>query len=186
MTMKQTIMKNNQKGFTLIELMIVVAIIGILAAIAIPNFLQYQLKAKTAEAKTNIGAIRTSQESFMAENDSYVICAVKGGGLTGSKVIWGAVAAGDGFSEIGYAPSGPVYYQYEAAVGGGNAVANVAGTGIAGDDEVCISAAADLDTDGANGEYGFATSFADVATTGSVAGAVTADGAVQDLAPGVF
>lgn len=65
------IMKN-QKGFTLIELMIVVAIIGILAAIAIPNFLRYQAKAKQGEAKTNLGAIGTNAESFRAENDTYV------------------------------------------------------------------------------------------------------------------
>ena len=53
--------KNNKKaGFTLIELMIVVAIIGILAAIAIPNFIRYQLRSKTTEAKTVIGGIKTS------------------------------------------------------------------------------------------------------------------------------
>ncbi|MFH2013097.1 MAG: prepilin-type N-terminal cleavage/methylation domain-containing protein [Pseudomonadota bacterium] len=61
----------NEKGFTLIELMIVVAIIGILAAIAIPNFLSYQKKAKTAEAKTMLANIRTMEEAYLAENDTY-------------------------------------------------------------------------------------------------------------------
>src|SRR5580765_6084128 len=61
-----------QKGFTLIELMIVVAIIGILAAIAIPNFLQYQMKSRQSEAKTNLQAIKTSEVSFQAERGCYI------------------------------------------------------------------------------------------------------------------
>ncbi len=63
--------KKNETGFTLIELMIVVAIIGILAAIAIPNYLNYQCKAKQAEAKSNLGAIRTMEEAYFAANDAY-------------------------------------------------------------------------------------------------------------------
>jgi type IV pilus assembly protein PilA len=64
-------MRKFQKGFTLIELMIVVAIIGILAAIAIPNFIKFQAKAKQSEAKTNLKAIFTAKKSFFAENNTY-------------------------------------------------------------------------------------------------------------------
>lgn len=63
--------RKKAKGFTLIELMIVVAIIGILAAIAIPNFMNYQCKAKQSEAKSNLGNIRTAQEAYYAEHDEY-------------------------------------------------------------------------------------------------------------------
>lgn len=64
-------MFKNSKGFTLIELMIVVAIIGVLAAIAIPNFLNYQCKAKQSEAKQALGSMRTGQEAYFAEYDEY-------------------------------------------------------------------------------------------------------------------
>ncbi|MBF5044740.1 prepilin-type N-terminal cleavage/methylation domain-containing protein [Aggregicoccus sp. 17bor-14] len=59
------------RGFTLIELMIVVAIIGILAAIAIPNFIKFQARSKQSEAKTNLKAIFTAQKSVYGEKDTY-------------------------------------------------------------------------------------------------------------------
>ena len=65
-------LKKIAKGFTLIELMIVVAIIGILAAIAIPNFVKFQCRSKRSEAKTNLKAMYVAQESYRGENDSYV------------------------------------------------------------------------------------------------------------------
>ena len=64
-------MKKLAKGFTLIELMIVVAIIGILAAIAIPNFVKFQCRSKQSEAKGNLKSIYVAEEAYRADQSTY-------------------------------------------------------------------------------------------------------------------
>ena len=64
----QTMKHNIQKGFTLIELMIVVAIIGILAAIAIPAYTDYTIKSRVSEGASLVGSAKTAMEVYWSEN----------------------------------------------------------------------------------------------------------------------
>ena len=118
-----------QKGFTLIELMIVVAIIGILAAIAIPNFLTYQMKSRQSEARVNLGAIKTSEISFQGERGCFISAsspAAAGTVPAGTNAVaWvpGVLTASlctgttpvflGTYFDIGFLPSGGVRYQYD-------------------------------------------------------------------------
>ena len=63
--------KNNEKGFTLIELMIVIAIIGILAAIAIPQFSAYRKRSFNSAAQSDVRNAGTAQEAYFVDNETY-------------------------------------------------------------------------------------------------------------------
>jgi prepilin-type N-terminal cleavage/methylation domain-containing protein len=109
---------NNERarGFTLIELMIVVAIIGILASVAIPSFRNYQLTSKRAEAYANLSALAKAQKSYFAEFNTFVsVNSEPAGALgTGPTSIKRDKASIDiAFSAVGWAPEGDVFFDYD-------------------------------------------------------------------------
>jgi type IV pilus assembly protein PilA len=154
----------NRKGFTLVELMIVVAIIGILAAIAIPNFLQFRLKAKTSEAKSNLGAIRSTEVAYFAEWDVYV------GNQPTTPVDRATVADPDKkkpwvfstrFSVLGFAPEGDVFFSY--VIDPGTAIPDYP----SGTEGFTVRAIGDLDADGALSEFSVTNASTEIAKTGA-------------------
>jgi type IV pilus assembly protein PilA len=95
-------MKNAQKGFTLIELMIVVAIIGILAAVAIPAYSNYTKKAKFTEVVNATQAIKTAVESCASDQASTLTCLAGSNGIpVAIGASSGAATAGDGTVRFG-------------------------------------------------------------------------------------
>lgn len=175
---------NKMKGFTLIELMIVVAIIGILAAIAIPNFIKYQLRSKTAEARTNMGGIKTSQESFRSTEDNYanITTATGNTGTLTTKVPWtevlcpatctrtGTVNCTE-FTCIGYKPAGWVYYEYRSP----HRLAGAAGVTA----EFAVGAQGDLDGDTNMGQFEYGSANQVGATNAVINSGITGCGAIS-------
>jgi len=157
-------MKRSPKGFTLIELMIVVAIIGILAAIAIPNFLRYQLRSKLSELKTNVEAIYKSEASLMqservlcagAPTGAFVGMAATPAGAPGAqKIVWAATDIVTA-SAIDWMVQGATYGQYAVATdgGAGAACAAPAGLGTFGY-ATSITGYSDIDGDGNTAQVG--------------------------------
>jgi type IV pilus assembly protein PilA len=67
-------LKMTREGFTLVELMIVVAIIGVLASIAVPQYSKFQAKSRQSEVRIQLGGAYTVEQSFAAENSTYTGC----------------------------------------------------------------------------------------------------------------
>lgn len=115
-----------ERGFTLTELMIVVVIMGILAAIAIISFRKYVQYSKTSEVYTVLGDIRAKQEGYRAEFSQY--CAIDGQNLSGgaphpgwpdpkgSKQPWGSPPPTN-WQQLGFSVHSAVYAGYRVAAG---------------------------------------------------------------------
>lgn len=130
-------------GFTLIELMLTVSIVGILATVAIPTMMRFQLKAKAAESRVNIAAIREAEEIYFAESGVYVSAVpVLPLSIGPVRVAWLLTDTDvHGFNQIGWAPEGELYFQYGVKTNGELAYT--------------IEARSDIDGDGAYNTWGY-------------------------------
>ena len=151
-------------GFTLVELMVVVAIIGILAAIAIPAFSRFQLRARSAEGKFNLAGIRTAEEAYNVEFGTYVATTVSPvvvASVSSQKLLW---TDRGGVGDLGWEPSGAVFFVYAVETG------PVGGPPF---DHFTASAVSDLDSDTDLNVFGYVqANAAGTAIPGTVSGGV--------------
>jgi len=143
------------QGFTLIELMIVVAIIGVLAMVAIPAFGSYIRRSKVSEAVSFLGEIKQRQEAYRAEFGTY--CGQEADyhfhpaavPTDGEKVPWDGASADAEWNMIGASPDGHVYFQYGFIAGPpGTGTAGGVALGPANEFWFSSQARTDMDADG--------------------------------------
>lgn len=102
--------RQTMRGFTLIELMIVIAIVGLIAAIAYPNFTDYLAKSRRSEAKTLLLDIAARQEQYLLDNRSYTTDFTQLGNLTAETITATSVTSENGHYVVTI--SRPTLYTY--------------------------------------------------------------------------
>ena len=115
------LMRQRNRGFTLIELMIVVSIIGILASIAIPGFERMMLHSKRAELPLNLNAIAIAEIAYFSEWDLYTSCAPQPPSVPGRiRVDFPPNVSGNSgdWGRLGWLPDGRVHGQYAVTATG--------------------------------------------------------------------